>query len=87
MNLTLNGRRKGEFNCDSSERNYEDKSYLNHRVMDYDDNEHKKRENFNMNHRLVVERLYRAIEAFHFPSIDVHRLKAILCVSLMSSVN
>ena len=87
MNLTLNGRRKGEFNCDSSERNYEDKSYLNHHVMNYDDNEHKKRENFNMNHRLVVERLYRAIEAFHFPSIDVHRLKAILCVSLMSSVN
>ena len=85
MNLTLNGYRKREFNYDNNERNYEDKSYLNHCVMNYDDNEYKKRENFNMNHRLIVECFYRAIEAFHFPSIDVHKLKAILCVSLISS--
>ncbi len=57
VKLTLKGCKNGKLNCDSSIRDEEEKSDLNHRVVVVDDDvENKvKKENFNMNHRLVVE--------------------------------
>jgi len=60
VKLTLNERRKKEFDCDNNVRDEEDKDDLNHRVIDDDDEEEAELQyEPSISRRLVVDHLDR----------------------------